>query len=148
MSDPLLLPWKAPDGVGALIKWISEVVQAGATKPPGAGYPYAMVRLMPGGSDDKLTYRGVYAVHVFDVARNGVSAVKNARDAADLVHRRVLAFGPPLMPQQSVVLPDGTVVMPDTVETKTATEWVQYSEDGSVEQFVTEYDISWRYQAA
>jgi hypothetical protein len=102
----------------------------------------------PSTVDDKITETGVYQVHSFDIARGGVSALKNASDAARLAHRRVLAFGPPLAFQQPVPLSSGLVVQCDGVLTKVGPHWEKFSDDGSIERFVGEYDIDWRFQPA
>lgn len=139
----VLLPWMPPDGIEALQVWMSEIGQARATKPVGV-YPFHMLTELPG-DDDKITHFAHYRVHSFDVAHDGVSAIRNAYLASRLAWQRILAFGPPLMPQQWVTLSNGKSVTPDRVETKMSPHWEKYAEDGSVERFITEYDIDWRF---
>lgn len=145
MTD--LFPYEPPDGVEALVLWVSEVIECRANRPPGAVLPYCMITRVAG-IDDKITETGRYRAHTFGTETNGVSALKSASDAANLVARRIQAFGPPFAPQRTVTLGDGRTVAPDRVSTSMIPAWVKYSDDGTIERFVAEYVIDWRFVAA
>lgn len=142
----LLLPWMPPDGVEALIVWLGEIGETRASRPPGGVYPFHMITELPG-DDDKITHHGKYRVHSFDIAHDGNTALRNAYLASRLAWQRILAFAPPLVGQQWVTLSDGKTVAPDQVKTKMSPHWEKYSEDGTVERFITEFDIDWRFIA-
>lgn len=154
-----MYPYEPPDGIGALLTWISGIGNfdptvgnitannVGPDKPGGGVLPFFMV-VAADLSDDKVTQYGVYAVHSFATASTPRQAITAAYDAAMLVHRRVLAMGPPFAPQEHITLPSGKVVQCDGVTTKSGPEWVKYAEDKSIQRFVAEYDIPWRFVAA
>lgn len=155
-----LYPYEPPDGIGALITWLSGIGNVspsignitednvGPDRIPGGPLPYLMVG-RPVVRDDRITQFGVYTVHAFAKGTSPRQALTNAYNLAMLAHRRVQAMGPPFAAQQSITLPGGVVVQCDGVDTKEGPTWVQYSEtDKSIQQFVTEYDIPWRYIAS
>lgn len=144
----VLLPWEPPDGIEALAIWLTEIGETRANRPPGTVFPYYMVTETPG-TDDKITYHGVYQVHSFAMSTpDGTSGLVNAMNAARLAARRVLAMGPPLMPQALITLTSGQIVQCDGVETKLSPHYQQFTEDASIERIVAEYDIDWRFIAA
>lgn len=143
----VLFGYAPPDGIEALIVWLSAIGETRANRPPGAVFPFYMVT-KPAVSDDKITESGIYRVHSFSTASGGVSALKMASDAARAAHRRVLAMGPPIASQQPITVAGGRTVACDGVQTKLGPVWERYSDDGSIERFVAEYQIDWRFAAA
>lgn len=142
----VLFGYAPPDGVEALIVWLSAIGETRANRPPGAVCPFYMVT-KPAASDDKITEFGTYRVHSFGTATGGVSALTMASNAARAAHRRVLAMGPPFTSQQPITLANGRTVACDGVQTKLGPVWEKYSNDGSIERFIAEYQIDWRFAA-
>lgn len=154
----VLYPYTVPDGIGALIVWLAGIgnvepsvgnitaANVGPDRVAGGPLPFFMV-YRPTVSDDKVTQYGVYAVKSFGTAPSPRQALKRAYDAAMLAHGRILNMGPPFGSQQPITLPGGRVVQCDGVTTKDGPNWVEYSEDKSIQTYVTEYDIPWRFIA-
>lgn len=143
----ILLDRMPPDGMEALVVWVGGLgTETRANRPPGAVLPYYMIT-RPAVTDDKITESGTYRVHSFAGASGTTSALLAANDASYLAHRRVLVFGPPFAPQQSVTLSNGKVVQCDGVSTLLGPTREQYTEDNSIERFVADYKIDWRFVA-
>lgn len=132
-----------PSGIEILIAWLSEL--AGETRdyrPPGANvWPWRMVTRIPGGNGDRITDSGLYAVHTFH------QTLALADQYAWETHRRILALGPPMTSQKTVVISTGTATV-DRVEVEQAPVWVDYVDDGSIYRLVGRYLIDLRYVAA
>lgn len=143
----ILLDRMPPDGVEALEIWVREIIEARANRPPGAELPFCMLT-RPTVVDDKITETGTYRTQTFAAATDTKSALLAARDAAYDVHRRILVMGPPMAWQQPITLSDGKVVQCDGVSTLQGPTWEKYTEDGSIESFIAEYTIDWRFIAA
>ena len=155
----LLYPFEPQDGIGGIIAWLSGIGEVpgvgtidennvGPDRVAGDPLPYFMVR-RPTVDDDKITEYGVYVVHAFATAESPRVALLAAYRLAMIGHRRMLAMGPPFAGQQRIVLPDSSVVQCDGVDTKEGPTWVPYSDsDKTIQQYVTEYDIPWRYVAS
>lgn len=136
---------KPPDGIQALVVRLNAIHEARPNRPPGAVLPYYMVR-RDTVSDDHLTQRGTHVVDCFDKAHDGKSALKNAYDVAMEAHTSVLALCPRWGAQVGVIV-DGTTIYADKIECIEGPTWVKYSDDGSIERFVLEFQIDWRFVA-
>jgi len=143
----VLLNTAPPDGIEALVVWVSAIGETRANRPPGAVFPYYMIE-RPAVTDDQITQRGTYRVSTFGVATGNLSAMYVADQAARLAERRVLALAPRFGPQQPVTLSSGLVVFSDGVKTMLGPAREQYTDDNSIERFIAEYQIDWRFIAA
>jgi hypothetical protein len=143
-----LLNRRLPNGIEALIVWLSAIGSADTEKPSGSALPFYMVD-RPSTSDDEITQTGIYVVHSFDKAHDGYGAMYNAYLAADLAQRRMLALCPRFgNGQQPVTLSDGTVIYSDGVKTMSGPTRVQYTKDNSIERYTIDFEVKFRYIAA
>lgn len=142
----VLLDRRAPDGFEALVIWLTAIGESRANRPPGAVFPYYMVT-RPSVVNDQITETGIYRVHSFAVETGGDSALYGAYKASMLADSRVLALAPRFGPQQPVTMSSGLVVYSDGVSTKLGPTHEKFTEDGSIERFVADYEIGWRLLA-
>ena len=126
----------APSGLEVIIAWLTELGEVGPERPLGGVLPYRWVNAVAG-SDDKVTDSGIYSVHTF------ASTFAAAELEARKTHQRMLQLGPPLSPQQKIVLFDGSTAWADSVITSQSPLWQDYG-DNTVHRFVARYLVDIR----
>lgn len=134
-----------PDGMAALVLRLNVLHEAQPMRAPGAVLPYYLI-WRPGVTDDQLTEFGTYRVESFDKARDDKSALLSAYDVAMEAHEQVLSLCPRFGAQQPVEMPDGTTVCADKAETRLGPIHQKYTDDGTIERWIADYEIHWRYQ--
>jgi hypothetical protein len=138
----VLFPWVAPSVSELVVAWLLPIGAANSAsveRPTGAILPFRMVNRVAS-RDDKVTDNSTVSVHTFALT------MTEAESEAMLTHRRMLALGPPLAPQQMVTISTG-VVYADCVESSQGPVWIDY-EDNQIRRFVARYEIDLRFVAA
>lgn len=123
-------------GIELIIRWLSPLGEVGAQRGPGAPLPFRMVQCVAG-VDDKVVDSSIYQVDTFAATFN------DAESEALRTHERMLQLGPPLAPQQRVIISTG-VVFVDSVTTSQRPIWLQFTEAAPVVRFTARYDIDIR----
>jgi len=147
-----LHPYVAPDGLEALRVWITGSasltgIPVRANRRPGDTLPYIMLT-RPSTVSDLLTETGVYRVHAFHEEGSGQSAMKRSYDLATLVNRRIAVLNPRYGGGQVPVTVNGVDLYADSVDFNEGPTREKYTEDGSIEQYITDITIAWRLLAA
>lgn len=137
-----MYPLQSPDAVELLVTWLNPLDGGvGPQRYAGQPLPYRWVSDAGGGVDDKVTARQGFSIHTF------AAEYWTAREQARLTHRRMLALGPPLAPQQRVVLAGNRTVFVDGIETSESPTWQDYG-DNTIHRFVARYTIDLRFVVA
>lgn len=132
--------YEAPSAAEVVITWLSELGEVGPERPAGSALPFRWVNVVAG-SDDKVTERLIVSVHTF------ASTFEAAEVEARRTHQRMLALGPPLAPQQTVTLFDGSTARADSVSTSQSPIWSDYG-DNTINRFVARYTVELRMNRA
>lgn len=149
-----LLPYEAADGVELLIAWALPLCtqqgwSVGPARDPSQLLPQIVITDAAPGTplDDKITELGIYSVHVLVDGADRAAAEVAGRGIARLLHRRILALGPPLAPQQAVTLSGGRTAWADQVLTALKFRPEPYG-DAKVFHLIGRYRVDLRLRAA
>ena len=143
---PGLFPLAPPSASRLVVAWLQGYFGAGNVglrRPQAAALPYRMVTVVAGTETyEKIRQCAVVSVHTF------ADNMDDAEYQSLLTHQRMLEFGPPLAPNQTVTItvPGGPTrdATADYVETKQIPIWADY-EDDEIFRFVARYEIASRF---
>jgi hypothetical protein len=137
-----LYPEQAPDDEDFIVCWLAPLMRSATERKTGDPLPFALVQHVTGEDcPDEGTDDGVIQIDFFDKARNGFTAVQNAKHTARQGHRRMLYLARHL---PYVEVSDGSEVAADYVSTLMKPTRMD-SVDESVARFVARYAVGLSY---